>query len=71
MRLCDATIGHIEERVEATSLTLTAEDCYYDVDSEELAEWLEAEAYIASLVDPTVWVDADDVVAGDVGQVAA
>jgi hypothetical protein len=70
-RLCDMTIGDLEQRVEATSLTLTAEDRYYDVDPEELAEWLEAEAYTASLVDPTVWIDADLVTSDDVGQVAA
>ena len=70
-RLCDMGLGELEERVAATSLTPTGHDLFYDVDPEDLAEWLEAEAYIASLVDPTVWVAADDVVAGDAGQVAA
>ena len=69
-RLRDMTLGELEERVAASSLTPTGHDSFYDVDPEEMAEWLEAEAYIASLVDPTPWVDADDVVEA-VGRVAA
>ena len=68
MRLCDATIGWIEDRVEATSLVPNGNRP--DIDPEVLAQWMEAEAYTASLVDPTVWVDAD-LVTCDVADVAA
>jgi hypothetical protein len=71
MRLFDASLADIEQGAARSALTPTGHDPFYDVDPEVLAAWREAEAYTASLVDPTVWVDADLVTSGDVREVAA
>ena len=68
-RLFDMSLGDLEDRVEATSLVPNGNRP--DIDPEVLAQWMEDEAYTASLVDPTVWVDADLVTSDDVGEVAA
>ena len=69
MRLCDATIGDIEQGAARSALVPNGNRT--DIDPEVLAQWLEDEAYTASLVDPTVWVDADDVASDDVTERAA
>ena len=73
MRLCDATIGFIEDRVEATSLVPNGTD--YEPTEEEweaYLEYLEEDASLAARErEMAGWVDADLVTSDDVRDVAA